>query len=135
MRRCLVKGSVLRSVACLPTHPVLSITPSQRIYIVIHRDSRIYMGIYMCGDIWEYVCVEERVSEAPPAVVRRICRYAELYVWWRLYAWWRERGKVRQRGRGGGEREREKQSFVTLCQNHSTSTKPLDKHSTPIDRH
>jgi hypothetical protein len=124
VRRCLVKGSVLRSVACLPTHPVLSITPSQRIYIVIHRDSRIYMGIYMCGDIWEYVCVEERVSEAPPAVVRRICRYAELYVWWRLYAWWRERGKVRQRGRGGGgERERETilRDFVS---------KPLDKHKT-----
>jgi hypothetical protein len=36
--------------------------------------------------IWEYVCVEERVSEAPPAVVRRICGYVGLYVWWRLYA-------------------------------------------------
>ncbi len=72
MRRCLVKGSVLRSVACLPTHPVLSIAPSQRIYIIhrdswidpvppiapsqriyiIHRDSRIYTGIYMRGDIY-----------------------------------------------------------------------------------
>jgi hypothetical protein len=30
--------------------------------------------------------VEERVSEAPPAVVRRICGYVGLYVWWRLYA-------------------------------------------------
>jgi hypothetical protein len=72
VRLCLVKGSVLRSVACLPTHPVLAIAPSQRIYIIhrdpriypvpsiapsqriyiIHRDSRIYMGIYMCGDIY-----------------------------------------------------------------------------------
>jgi hypothetical protein len=72
VRWCLLKGSVLRSVACLPTHPVLSIAPSQRIYIIhrdprtypvlsiassqriyiIHRDSRIYMGIYMCGDIY-----------------------------------------------------------------------------------
>ena len=33
--------------------------------------------------IWEYVYVEERVSEAPPAVVRRICGYVGLYVWWR----------------------------------------------------
>jgi hypothetical protein len=41
VRWCLVKGSVLRSVACLPTHPVLSIAPSQRIYI-IHRDPWIY---------------------------------------------------------------------------------------------
>ncbi len=49
--RGLVKGSVLRSVACLPTHPVLQIAPSQRIYI-IHRDLRIYMGIYMCRDIY-----------------------------------------------------------------------------------
>jgi len=106
VRRCLVKGSVLRSVACLPTHPVLSIAPSQRIYIIhrdpriypvpsiapsqriyiIHRDSRIYMGIYVWRYIWEYVCVEERVSEAPPAVVRRICGYVGLYVCWRLYS-------------------------------------------------
>jgi hypothetical protein len=46
--RCRLKGPALRSVACLPTNPVLFIAPSQRIYI-IHRDSRIYMGIYMRG--------------------------------------------------------------------------------------
>ena len=33
--------------------------------------------------IWEYVCVEERASEAPPAVVRRMCGCVGLYVWWR----------------------------------------------------
>ena len=113
MRRCLVKGSVLRSVACLPTHPVLPIAPSQRIYI-IHRDLRIYMGIYMCRDIWEYVCVEERASEAPPAVVRRMCGCVGLYVWWR------ERESEREgegRGRGGGG-----ETTTTLRQNHSTST-------------
>jgi hypothetical protein len=56
--------------------------------------------------------VEERVSEAPPAVVRRICGYVGLYVWWRLYAWWRERESEREgEGRGGGG-EREKQPFV-----------------------
>jgi hypothetical protein len=49
--RGLLKGAALRCVACLPTHPVLFIAPSQRIYI-IHRDPRIYMGIYMCGDIY-----------------------------------------------------------------------------------
>ena len=90
MRRCLVKGSVLRSVVCLPTHPVVSIAPSQRIYI-IYRDpwiypvppiapsQRIYIilsnsqgfkdihgDIYAWRYIWEYVCVEERVSETPP---------------------------------------------------------------------
>ncbi len=66
MLRCRLKGPALRSVACLPTHLVLFIAPSQRIYI-IHRDSRIYMGTYMCGDIYMgYICVEERVSEAPP---------------------------------------------------------------------
>ena len=26
--------------------------------------------------------MEERASEAPPAVVRRICGYVGLYVWW-----------------------------------------------------
>ena len=59
VRRCLVKGSVLRSVACLPTHPVLPIAPSQRIYIIL-RDSRIYMGIYMCGDIYGSMYVWRR---------------------------------------------------------------------------
>jgi hypothetical protein len=57
--RGLVKGSVLRSVACLPTHPVLPIAPSQRIYI-IHRDLRIYMGIYMCRDIYGSMYVWRR---------------------------------------------------------------------------
>ncbi len=64
MRWCLLKGSVILSVACLPTHPVLSIAPSQRIYI-IHRDQRIYRDIYVWRYIWEYVYVEERVNEAP----------------------------------------------------------------------
>ena len=66
--------------------------------------------------IWEYVCVEERVSEAPPAVVRRICGYVGLYVWWR------ERESEREgegRGRGGGGRN-----------NNNPSSKPLDKHNT-----
>ena len=69
VRRCLVKGSVLRSVACLPTHPVLPIAPSQRIYI-IHRDFRIYMGIYMCGDIYGSMYVWRRERARPPL---RLC--------------------------------------------------------------
>ena len=122
MFRCRLKGPALRSVACLPTHPVLFIAPSQRIYI-IHRDSRIYMGIYMCGDIYGdiYICVEERVSEAPPAVVRRKCGYVG------LYAWWRGRRRVRGGGRGGGGggRELEKQPFVktTRQAQHSKPTR------------
>ncbi len=32
--------------------------------------------------LWGYVCVEEGASKAPPAVVRRICRYVKLYAWW-----------------------------------------------------
>jgi hypothetical protein len=70
--------------------------------------------------IWEYVCVEERVSEAPPAVVRSICGYVGLYVWWRE----RESEKEGE-GRGGGERERNNPSSKPLDsdkQNHSTST-------------
>ena len=51
-----------------------------------------------------YICVEERVSEAPPAVVRRICGYV---------------GEGEGEG-GGGGRER-----------NNPSSKPLDKHSTP----
>ena len=67
-----------------------------------------------------YICVEERVSEAPPAVVRRICGYVG------LYAWWRERESEREgEGRGGG-RER----ATTLRQNHSTSTALRQNHST-----
>ena len=67
--------------------------------------------------IWEYVCVEERASEAPPAVVRRICGYVGLYVWWR------ERESEREgEGRGGRGWGRNN--------NNNPSSKPLDKHST-----
>ena len=60
--------------------------------------------------IWKYVCVEERVIEAPPAVVRRICGYVGLYVLWR------ERESEREwEGRGGRESQH-------IRQNHSTST-------------
>jgi len=106
---CRLKGPALRSVACLPTHPVLFIAPSQRIYI-IQRDSspRIYMGICMCGGESE---------RGPPC---GSAAYIRGYVG--LYAWWRERG----RGRGGGEEGGER---------NNPSSKPLDKHSTPIDRH
>ena len=69
----------------------------------------------------EYVCVEERVSEAPPAVVRRMCGGDCM----------RGGRRERERERGGGEGEgggRERN-------NKNPSSKPLDKHSTPIDRH
>ena len=80
-------------------------------------------------DIYGDIYVDERVSEDPPAGVQRI--YAAM---WDCM-------------RGGGERQREREGEgegrggegrgeTTLCQNHSTSTsKPLDKHSTPINRH
>ena len=70
-----------------------------------------------------YICVEERVSEAPP------CGCAA-YMWLCgvvcAVAGEREsdREPERGRGRGGGERER-----------NYPSSKPLDKHSTPNNRH
>ena len=39
--------------------------------------------------------MEERVSEAPPAVVRRICGYVGLYVWW-----WERESEREGEGRG-----------------------------------
>ena len=107
MRRCLVKGSVLRSVACLPgaTNSTLpkNLHNSQG-FKDIHGD------LYVWRYIWEYVCVEERVSEAPPAVVRRICGYVELYVWW-----WERESEKEGEGMGGGGRERNNPSgsYVT----------------------
>jgi hypothetical protein len=103
--RCRLKGPALRSVACLPTHPVLYIVPSKRIY-TIHRDSRIYMGICRCGYIYMgYICVEERVSEAPPcgcAANMWLCGIVCVVS-----------GGVRVRGGGeGGGGERKKQPFV-----------------------
>ena len=65
MLRCRIKGPALRSVACLPTNPVLCIAPSQRIYI-IHRDSRIYMGIYRCGDIYGIYMRGGESERGPP---------------------------------------------------------------------
>jgi hypothetical protein len=66
----------------------------------------IYMG---------YICVEERVSEAPP------CGCAA-YMWLCgvvcAVAGERESERERGRGRGGGGRER-----------NNPSSKPLDKHS------
>jgi hypothetical protein len=132
--RCRLKGPALRSVAYLHTHPVLFIVPSQRIYI-IHRDSRIYMGIYICVEIYMgYICVEERVSKAPP------CGCAA-YMWLCgivcVVAGERESESERGRGRGGGGGERE----TTLRQNHSTSTARFVKttrqaqNTKPNDRH
>ena len=118
MRRCLVKGSVLRSVACLPTHPVLPIAPSQRIYI-IHRDLRIYMGIYMCGDIYGSMYVWRRERARPPL---RLCGvYVDMWDCMCGGDCMRGGGREGERERGGGEEggpERE----TTLRQNHSTST-------------
>ena len=115
MRRCLVKGSVLRSVACLPTHPVLPIAPSQRIYI-IHRDLRIYMGIYMCGDIYGSMYVWRRERARPPL---RLCGvYVDM--WDCMCGGGRER--ARERGRGGGGGGGGETTTTTLRQNHSTST-------------
>jgi hypothetical protein len=78
------------------------------------------------------------VSEDPPAVVRSICGYVGLYVWWRciVRVVVGERESEREgEGEGGGGR-REKQHFVkTTRQAQHTSSKPLDKYSTPIDRH
>ncbi len=102
--RARVKGSVLRSVACLPTHPVLPIAPSQRIYIS-HRDFRIYMGIYMRGDI-----------------------YVGLYVWWRERESERE-GEGRG-GRGWGETTttlRQNHSTSTAHQSIDTRSKTLSR--------
>ena len=112
MRRCLVKGSVLRSVACLPTHPVLPIAPSQRIYI-IHRDLRIYMGIYMCGDIYGSMYVWRRERARPPLRLCGVC----VDVWDCMCGGGRERARERGRGGGGG-----RETTTTLRQNHSTST-------------
>jgi hypothetical protein len=132
--RCRLKGPALRSVAYLHTHPVLFIVPSQRIYI-IHRDSRIYMGIYICVEIYMgYICVEERVSKAPP------CGCAA-YMWLCgivcVVAGERESESERGRGRGGGGgRERNNPSskpldkHSTIRQNHSTSTEHQTKRST-----
>ena len=119
MRRCLVKGSVLRSVACLPTHPVLPIAPSQRIYI-IHRDLRmweficveIYMGVCMCGG------ESERSSPCGCAAYMWICGIVCVVA------------GERERERGGGEG-----GEGVGRNNNNPSSKPLDKHSTPIDRH
>ena len=90
----------------------------------------IHGNLYAWRYIWEYVCVEERASEAPPAVVRRICGYVGLYVWWRLYAWWRERGRVRERGRGpgrgGGEREKQQPFVKTTRQAQHTNRSTLE---------
>ena len=114
MRRCLVKGSVLRSVACLPTHPVLPIAPSQRIYI-IHRDLRIYMGIYMCGDIYGSMYVWRRERARPPLRLCGVC----VDVWDCMCGGGRERARERGRGGGGGGGRN----------NNNPSSKPHDKHS------
>ena len=55
MRLCLVKGSVLRSVACLPTHPVLPIAPSQN------------------------TCSQEMLISAVQAARGQLCRYQAEY--------------------------------------------------------
>jgi hypothetical protein len=131
VRRCLVKGSVLRSVACLPTHPVLPIAPSQRIYI-IHRDLRIYMGIYMCGDIYGSMYVWRRERARPPL---RLCGvYVDM--WDCMCGGGRERARERGRGGGRGGGEKQQQPFVkTTRQAQHISSKSLDKHRTPINRH
>ena len=122
MRRCLVKGSVLRSVACLPTHPVLPIAPSQRIYI-IHRDLRIYMGIYMCGDIYGSMYVWRRERARPPL---RLCGvYVDM--WDCMCGGGRERARERGRGGGGGGGEKQQQPFVkTTRQAQHTNRSTLE---------
>jgi hypothetical protein len=76
-----------------------------------------------------YICVEERVSEAPP------CGCAA-YMWLCgvvcAVAGERESECERGKGRGGGGGGRNNPSSKTLDKH---STKPLDKHSTPNDRH
>ena len=122
-------GAALR---CLFTHPpgaTNSTLPKNLHNSQGFKD--IHGNLYVWRYIWEYVCVEERVSEAPPAVVRRICGYVGLYVWWRERESERE-GEGREGGRGG--RNNNNPSSKPLDK-HSTASKPLDKHSTPIDRH
>ena len=126
-------GAALR---CLFTHPpgaTNSTLPKNLHNSQGFKD--IHGNLYVWRYIWEYVCVEERASEAPPAVVRRICGYVGLYVWWRERESERE-GEGRG-GRGWGE------TTTTLRQNHSTSTTQLaawlaamalsDKTASPTD--
>ena len=105
-------GAALR---CLFTHPpgaTNSTLPKNLHNSQGFKD--IHGNLYVWRYIWEYVCVEERASEAPPAVVRRMCGCVGLYVWWRERESERE-GEGRG-GRGWGE------TTTTLRQNHSTST-------------
>ena len=113
-------GAALR---CLFTHPPGAIHSTLPKNLHNSQGSKdIYGDIYVWRYIWEYVCVEERSSEAPPAVVRRICGYVGLYVWWR------ERVREQERGGGeGGAREREKQPFVkTTPQAQHTNRSTLE---------
>ena len=67
------------------------------------------------------------MSEDPPAVVRSICGYVGLYVWWRciVRVVVGERESEREgEGEGGGGGER-----------NNTSSKPLDKHNTRRQNH
>ena len=69
-------GAALR---CLFTHPpgaTNSTLPKNLHNSQGFKD--IHGNLYVWRYIWEYVCVEERASEAPPAVVRRICGYVEI---------------------------------------------------------
>jgi hypothetical protein len=78
----------------------------------------------MCGDIYGiYMRGGESEQWPPLAVVRRICGYVGLYVWWL------ERGRVRVRGGGGGGGggEREKQPFVKTTR-QAQHTKLNDRH-------
>ncbi len=66
------------------------------------------------------MCGGESERAPPCGSAEYICDYVG------LHAWRRERGEREGEGggEGGGERER-----------NNPSSKPLDKHSTPIDRH
>jgi hypothetical protein len=112
---------VLRSVACLPTHPVLPIAPSQRIYI-IHRDLRIYTGIYMCGDIYGSMSVWRRERARPHIHIYA----AQPQGGDCMCGGGREREREGGRGGGGGGGEKQQQPFVKTTRqaqhNHSTST-------------
>lgn len=105
-------GAALR---CLFTHPpgaTNSTLPKNLHNSQGFKD--IHGNLYVWRYIWEYVCVEERVSEAPPAVVRRM-RGGDCMRGGR-------RERERERGGEGRGGEGERESTTTLRQNHSTST-------------
>jgi hypothetical protein len=97
--RCRFKGPALRSVACLPTHPVLLNSTRPR--------------------KWGYMCGGE--SERRPPL-----RECGAFMWQCGVVCMAAGGKERE-WEGGGEREREKQPFRQNHSTSTTNT-PIDRH-------